>query len=136
MKSIKILFFSILILGLSGCKPKTFVKTHETVWAKVELSENVTYDEAWEKTIDLLTQYFDLEMLERDNGYLRTGWLYTWTGKASEVYRVRVTAKFDKKARTVAFKPEAAYKDVIGYDTRLLKTIKSDIMGTLGRVTR
>ena len=135
MRFIKFLTLLACLL-LVGCKPKTFVKSHEAVWASVELSDDLTYEQAWEKTVDTLTRNFDLEILDRDNGYIRTGWLYTWTGKRSEAYSVRITVNFKNNNRVVSFKPEAMYKNVTGYDTRLLQTIKTDIMGLLGRETR
>jgi hypothetical protein len=55
-------------------------------------------------------------------------------------YRVRVIIKFSPDKQNVDLKTEAQYKSsgqwLMGYDTRLLSTIKSDIMGTVGRTTR
>ena len=79
-------------------------------------------------------------MLDKENGYFRTGWLYTWTGALNERYRVRITGKFDKKKGIVSIKSEAEYGGsgywIQGYDTRLLSTIKTDYMGRVSRVTR
>ncbi|MHA1228208.1 MAG: hypothetical protein ACTSPV_15800 [Candidatus Hodarchaeales archaeon] len=83
---------------------------------------------------------FDLEILSKENGYLRTGWLYSWTGELREDYRVRVTIKFSRDRSKVEVKSEANYLTekgwIIGSDTALLRTLKTDIMGTIGRVTR
>lgn len=76
----------------------------------------------------------------RQDGYARTTWLYSWTGKVKENYRVRVTSKFTPDHRVVEIKSEAEYGGpgdwVAGYDSRLLETIKTDIMGKVGRTTR
>lgn len=140
-KNIGKLIVGILLLLLTGCiAPKTFVQTLEPTWASIELRHDVTYEKAWEITVDSLVKRFDLEVLSKENGYLRTNWLYTWTGKLNERYRVRVTAKFSPEQKKVELKSEAEYggagKWVMGYDTRLLETIKSDIMGSIGRTTR
>ncbi len=133
-----------LVLGmflLGGCvAPNTFVRTLEPTWASVELRDDVAYQEAWEVLVDTLVRRFDLEVLSKENGYLRTNWLYTWTGSMNNKYRVRVTAKFAPNKQKVELKSEAEFGGrgywTQGYDTRLLSTIKSDIMGTIGRTTR
>lgn len=134
----------IALLGMllfAGCMaPKTFVKTMEPTWASVEVRMDVPYDQAWEAVVDTLVKRFDIEIMSRQDGYIRTTWLYTWTGKVEENYRVRVTAKFAPDHKKVEVKSEAEYGGpgmwVMGYDTRLLETIKTDVMGTVGRTTR
>ena len=105
----------------------------------MELADNMTYERAWALVTDRLVKEFDLEMLDRESGYFRTGWLYTWTGKFNERYRVRVTGKFSVDRRTLEMKCEAEYGGnggwQPGYDSRLLSTLQTDILGTLGRTT-
>lgn len=122
-------------------KPKTFIKTMEPSWISIALRDDVTEDRAWDSILDILIKRFDMEVMEKANGYIRTVWLYTWTGVATEDYRVRVTVKFKKGERKVDIKTDAEYKYsenqwVAGYDTRLVETLKTDIMGSIGRTTR
>ena len=81
-----------------------------------------------------------MEILSQQDGYARTTWLYSWTGKVEENYRVRVTIKFSPDHKIVEVKSEAEFGGpghwIPGYDTRLLETIKTDIMGKVGRTTR
>ncbi len=125
---------------LEEIPPVTFVQTLEHNWATIEIVENMEYEKAWSAVVDLLVRRFDLEVLSKENGYLRTTWLYSWTGELREDYRVRVTIKFSSDKSKVEIKSEANYQKtsgwVIGSDTALLQTLKSDIMGTVGRVTR
>ena len=120
--------------------PASFIKMMEPSWASVELREGVTFEDAWATLVDLLVKRFDLEVLSKDNGYVRTTWLYSWTGAMREDYRVRVTAKFSPDQRMLEVKSEANFKIgrnwVIGSDTAVLTTLKTDIMGTIGRATR
>lgn len=137
----KNLVFLLLVLVISfsmiNCSPPvTFIRTMDPTWNTVELREEVKFDAAWKTVLDLLIKKFDIEVSDKESGYIRTGWLYTWTGEYTEVYRVRVTIKFMKDNHSVDIKSEAYYKDYVGYDTRLLQTIKMDIMGTIGRTTR
>ena len=81
-------------------------------------------------------------MVEKGAGYLRTSWIYTWwkDGEHTEQYRVRAMVKFTPEKDAVALKTDAHYLDgdrwVIGGDSLLLDTLKTDIMGTVGRTTR
>ena len=132
-------FSAILIFAFifaSCAAPRTFVRTMEPTWAKIEFREEVTQDKAWTTIMDLLIRNFDIEIAQKENGYIRTGWLYTWTGQVTESYRVRITVKFPEDKKSVELKSEAYYRDYIGYDSRLLETYKTDIMGAIGRTTR
>jgi len=54
------------------------------------------YDKAWSSVVDLLVRQLDLEVLSKENGYLRTNWLYSWTGELSEcnTSRQRIEGSF------------------------------------------
>ena len=140
MKSIHILYLAALCLLVGCASPKTFVKTMEPTWASVEVREDMGFTNAWSAVVDTLVKRFDMEILSQQAGYARTTWLYSWTGKVQENYRVRVTCKFSPDHKVVEVKSEAEYGGpgnwVAGYDTRLLETIKTDIMGKVGRTTR
>jgi len=140
MKRLSLLCLALLAL-VAGCStPKTFVRTTEPAWASVEMREDISYANAWSAVIDILVKHFDMEILSQQDGYARTTWSYSWTGKVDEDYRVRVTIKFSPDHKTVEIKSEAESGGpghwVPGYDTRLLETIKTDIMGKIGRTTR
>jgi hypothetical protein len=144
LKSRALVLLAVAALGagiVAGCStPKTFVKTMEQTWASVEVRSDVPYTNAWNSVIDILVKRFDLEILSQPDGYARTTWLYSWTGKVDENYRVRVTIKFAPDHSKVEVKSEAEYGGpgnwVPGYDARLLETMKTDIMGKIGRTTR
>jgi len=137
MKKLAILIAGISLLFLLSCSaPATFIQTMEPSWAKIELREDVNFEKAWITVYDLLIRQFDIEVAQKENGYIRTGWIYTWTGEYTDAYRVRVTVKFAEDHKTLDVKSEAYYKGYVGYDTRLLQTLNTDIMGTIGRITR
>ena len=129
-----------LIVLSCSMRPSTFVQTMEPTWASIEKREEITNDEAWTTMVDTLVRNFDIEVMSKEDGYLRTGWLYSWTGKVTEFYKVRVTIKFSRYYEVCEIKSEAMWFDgatwVQGTDTSLLSTIKTDIMGKIGRVTR
>ena len=143
MKLRNLLIVFTLIIITSGCfitsglfAPKSFIRTMEPSWTTIELQKDVTFDKAWREVLDILIRKFDIEVSQKENGYIRTGWLYTWTGNYTASYRVRVTIKFHLDDNTVDVKSEAYYRGRVGFDNRLLQTVKTDIMGTIGRTTR
>jgi len=119
--------------------PDSFVKTMEPGWTSIEVAEDIGYDKAWASVVDLLVKRFDIEVLSKENGYVRTAWLYTWTGELRKDYRVRATIKFSQDRSKIEMKSEANYYTgknwMIGSDTSLLETLKADIIGTTGQVT-
>lgn len=136
-----VLLLAFLAVGLCGCAPTGFVRTMEPHWASVELRSDLDYEKAWASCIDLLIKRFDMEMLSKEDGYARTCWLYTWTGQPTQSYRVRVTLKFTPDKKVIQVKCEAEWRDpggnwIGGYDSRLVETLKTDLMGSLGRTTR
>ena len=120
--------------------PPSFVRTMEPSWASLELRPDIEYERAWDTVVDLLVKSFELEVISKEDGYARTGWVYTWGGAMQEDYRVRVTVKFSPDRTILEVKSEAQYggagKWVVGTDESLLSVLKTDIMGTIGRTTR
>ena len=74
-------------LVLAACAPTTFVRTMEPSWNTVEIRKDLTGDQAWDAVVDLMARRFDIEVLSKTDGYLRTGWLYSWTGKINQFYK-------------------------------------------------
>ncbi len=125
---------------LEEAAPVSFVRTMEPSWTSVEVRDGLSQDGSWNSVMDVLVCRFDLEVLSRENGYMRTSWLYTWLGDLREDYRVRVTIKFNPERSKVDIKSEANYRQetgwVLGSDSALLQTVRTDLMGTVGRITR
>ncbi len=133
-----------IIIVVAGCAtlPKSFVQVMAPTWDTVEIRGNISPEEAWQQVVDVLAKKFELAMISREGGYLRTSWIYTWwkVGELTENYRVRAIVKFSPDWKKVDIKTEANYLKkgswMVGTDTRLLQTVKTDIMGVVGRTTR
>jgi hypothetical protein len=136
---IGIIFFAVAGSALAG-PPKSFLKGQPAQWQVFEIRENVDFAHAWDMVFDILINDFDLAMVLKDDGYIRTEWLYTYGGTYNYEYRLRVTARFAPDRRSLRIKAEAQVRDgenwVLGVDSRLLTTLKTDLMGTIGRTTR
>ena len=133
-----------ITIGATGCilAPKSFVRIMEPTWSSVEIRPDTEYENAWREVLDVLAKKFEVEMISKDGGYLRTSWIHTWwkAGQLTQNYRVRAIVKFSPNRDVVDIKTEAQYLQnrewITGTDTRLLQTIKTDIMGVVGRTTR
>ncbi len=138
------LLLAALLLG--ACAPTTFVRTMEPNWNTVEIRKGLSGDDAWDAVVDLAARRFDIEVLSKEDGYLRTGWSYSWTGKLNSYYKVRAVVKFSPNKDKVEIKTEAHYfsQGVLGIgqgwqmgtDERLTSTMRTDVMGKVGRTTR
>lgn len=131
-----------MLLASCASTPSSF-SSGESVWSVISLRDDIDYETAWEESVDLLARRFDIEMVEKESGYLRTGWIYTWweSGTHTENYRVRAIIKFSTDKAAVSVKTDAHYLDrwgnwITGADSLLLETLKTDLMGTVGRTTR
>jgi hypothetical protein len=145
MKKI-VLIVLLSFVAVLACAPRTFIRTMDPGWNTVELRDDITYETAWKSTVDLISRKFDIEILSRDDGYIRTAWLYSWTGELEETYKVRAVIKFTPDKRVAEVKSEAQnYSSgflgigrgwVMGTDELLVTTLRTDLMGKIGRVSR
>jgi hypothetical protein len=142
-RSLLLLIVSLLSFGplaaLAG-PPKTFLRGEASQWQVFELRSDVDFQHAWDNVYDILVKDFDIAVAYKEDGYIRTDWLYSFGGKYNYTYRVRATVRFSADRKAVRVKTDAQFLDgknwLIGVDSRLLTTLKTDLMGTIGRTTR
>lgn len=131
------------IVVLGGCAPSTFVK-QSAGWKTIEFNENTqgNFDTAWQKCVDTIARDYDLEMLDKDSGYLRTAWIYGISGGTYNRYRGRITVKFPelKEPTKVDVKTEAQWLTdeprglwLPGWDKTFQRDVYTALSGRLGR---
>jgi hypothetical protein len=143
-KTARIIILLCLAAGLSGCvapgRPSSFQHTTASGWASIEIRDGVEYDRAWDLVFGILSREFDFNTVLKADGYIQTAWMYTWSGLYQENYKVRVTVKFSPDRKLLQVRSEAwalAGKAwIVGTDSQLMTTMKTDLMGTVGRITR
>jgi hypothetical protein len=97
------------------------------------------YPQAWQTAVDTIAMDHDLEMLDRNSGYLRTAWQYGISGQRPQAYRGRLIIKFPTVDRPekVELKTEADKLDggvwVRGWDSSFQRDIFNALSGRLGR---
>ena len=136
--------FASLIICCVGCAPSTFVKGRSAGWKTIELNDSLVgqYEAAWQKTVDTIARDHDIEMLDKDSGYLRTSWTYGISGGTFNRYRGRLTIKYtdienpDKmEVKTDAqwlSNPSAGVWQQ-GFDSMLDRDVFTALSGRLGR---
>ena len=139
-RNVAILLSLSVVAIIVGCAPTSFVKTSVADWKTVEFRPNLERESAWRMIADTLAKNYDIEVIDKDSGYIRTAWMHTTTGKVNERYRTRIISKIPLSDDRVEIKTEAHWLSdsgwVAGYDTIMMDQVYSDIQGSVGRVTR
>jgi len=134
-----------LVLLCAGCAPSTFVKGQPSGWKTIELNENLLgdYDTAWQKTVDTVARDYDIELLDKDSGYLRTTWTYGISGGIFHRYRGRITIKYPDVVNPdkMEVKTDAQWLSdttygiwLQGWDESFNRDVFTALSGRLGRV--
>lgn len=135
------LFIAVLVALFCniGCSqiPTSFVKTYEPAFKEIPVRESLAYDAAWDRVVDIMARHYNIEVLAKEDGYIRTGWNHYSTGKLLQRYRVRITVKFHETHDQVTLKTEAQYSTqtgwTMGYDKTVLDEVHQDLQAQLGR---
>jgi hypothetical protein len=116
-------------------------------WKSIELNPAAAgkFDVAWQKTVDTIARDYDIEIMDKSSGYLRTGWKFGIAGVTSNSYRGRITVKFPEVANPekIDVKTDAEWLAanpatglgywVQGYDTAFDRDVYTALSGRLGR---
>lgn len=120
-----------------GCASVKGWHKGQAEWMRVQIHENFEYSKAFSTALDLLTEKYEMEMINKDGGYARSAWNYyrKSNGLTDNKARVRVTLKFNHDRTQLSVKTEVqrlingdwvdGYSDVLGRQTR------DDIQGVL-----
>jgi hypothetical protein len=133
----------ITIIFFTSCGSSNRVSgwvTGEGGWASVLISDKISYDLAFDEVTSIISRKFEIDMITKDAGYVRTKWKTNWVAvngeKPRKDYRVRITVKMSDVRKKVDINAEAEKLIdgfwVTGYDTQLLETMRKDIAGVVG----
>jgi len=119
--------------------PNSFIRTNDPGWSTIVLRDELKFDKAFNDVLDVVAKRFEMDVISKEGAYARSQWSYRWGEVEGSSYRTRVIFKFSPDRTKVEVKTEAEWLRMgrwqMGYDTRLLETIKQDIMGVISRVT-
>jgi len=137
MKKI-LLVLALLMAVVGGMDAKKTWKKGQAEWAKIQLNDHLTYDQTFAMVIETLSNKYELDMISKDGGYIRTAWNYLTDRKGKKIkdQQSRVTVKFnhDKTQLQVKTETQKLVKDewVDGEDSALSTQLKEDLRGAVG----
>ena len=128
-----------------GCGSSSFVR-QPAGWKSIELREGLqgNYNDAWQTAVDTVARSYDIEVMEKDSGYIRTSWKYGILGKPTSVLAGRLVVKFPstQSPTKVDVKTDAqqfnAWTNLWeeGFDSRFERDVMGELSGRLGRTTQ
>jgi hypothetical protein len=131
-----------LCVGCASSSPSSFVRSNPS-WKVIEVREGLNNDceKAWQTTVDTVARNWDIEMMDKESGYLRTAWTYGISGGMYNQYRGRLTVKFPggQQCNKLDVRTEAQWLGgyygnwINGFDTAFNRDVYSELAGRLGR---
>ncbi len=127
----------VFVMVALGCASVKGWHKGQAEWMRVQIHENFDYNKAFSTALDLLTEKYEMEMINKDGGYARTAWNYYRKSKGAvdKKARVRISLKFNHDRTQLSVRTEVqrlisgdwvdGYSDVIG------SQIRNDIQGVL-----
>lgn len=134
----KCLLLAFVAILLTGCASTKSWHKGQAEWMRVQIHENFDYNKAFSTALDLLSEKYEMEMINKDGGYARTAWNYykKSNGRVDKNLRVRVTLKFNHDRTQCSIKTDVQKLKkhdewIDGYDTKLGRQVRDDIQGVL-----
>jgi len=127
----------IFVMIALGCATVQGWHKGQADWMRVQIHENFDYNKAFSTALDLLTEKYEMEMINKDGGYARTAWNYYRKSKGAtdQHARVRVTLKFNHDRTQLSVKTDVQRwikgEWVDGYSDKIGAQIRNDIQGVL-----
>ncbi|MBP6673587.1 MAG: hypothetical protein KA247_10580 [Bacteroidetes bacterium] len=129
------------ILLLAGCglgAPESFMQMNRQYWESMDVKSTIKYEDAWQRVIYIITKKFELEMISKEDGYVRSsyGQSYFTEDIQNERYQIRIVAKFNPDRKKFEFKIESRVWDGKiwhnGSDVRVAANMRKDFLNSLG----
>lgn len=136
--------FAVLIAGgliLAGCSlgaPDSFMQMNKQYWESMTLKPGITYDEAWQRVVYIITKKFELEMISKEDGYVRSAYgpSYFSEDVLNDKYQIRIVVKFSPDRKRMEFKIESRIWDGKiyrnGSDVRVAANMRRDFRNSIG----
>lgn len=133
-----LLLAALLVSGCGSGAPDSFMRMTRQYWEVVDVKPSIKYNDAWERVIYIITKKFELEMISKEDGYVRSAYgpSYFTEDMQRDKYQVRIVAKFSPDKKKFEFKIEARIWDgkifVNGSDVRVAANMRRDFLNSLG----
>jgi hypothetical protein len=128
---------SALFNGCGTGAPESFMRMTKQYWEVVDVKPSIKYDDAWQRVIYIVTKKFELEMISKEDGYVRSAYgpSYFTEDMGNDKYQVRIVAKFTPDRKKVEYKIESRiWTGKIwenGSDVRVATNMRKDFVNSL-----
>lgn len=128
---------STLFTGCGTGAPDSFMVMTKQYWEVVDVKQSIKYDDAWQRVIYIVTKKFELEMISKEDGYVRSAYgpSYFTEDMVNDKYQIRIVAKFTPDRKKVEFKIESRiWNGKIwenGSDVRVAANMRKDFINSL-----
>jgi hypothetical protein len=128
----------VLIGGCGSGAPDSFMQMNRQYWEVMNLRPDVSYEEAWQRVIYIITKKFELEMISKDDGYVRSAYgpSYFSNDLLNDKYQIRIVVKFTPDKKRMEFKIESRVWDgkiwKNGSDVRVAANMRRDFRNSIG----
>ena len=145
MKILTRFLLAVTVVAFAGCglsAPDSFMQMNRQYWETLDVKPAVKYDDAWQRVIYIITKKFELEMISKEDGYVRSsyGQSYFTEDIQNERYQVRIVAKFSPDRKKFEFKIEARVWDGKiyhnGSDVRVAANMRKDFLNSIGDIPK
>ena len=122
--------------SMEACKKSWKKGTAE--WKKIQIQETLDYNHAFNTALELVSNDYEMDLINKDGGYIRTEWSYMKNKKGKRIkdMRMRITIKFNHDRTQLQVRTEAQKLKrndwIEGEDSALSKQIRDDLQGALG----
>lgn len=136
-------FIGVAALLLAGCglgAPESFMQMNKQYWESMDVKASVKFDDAWQRVIYIITKKFELEMISKEDGYVRSSYSQSYFSEDmhNERYQIRIVAKFTPDKKKFEFKIESRMWDGKiwhnGSDVRVAANMRKDFQNSIGDV--
>lgn len=134
---------ALLLVLYAGCglgAPDSFMQMNRQYWEAMDVKPSVKYDDAWQRVIYIITKKFELEMISKEDGYVRSAYSQSYFSEdmQNERYQIRIVAKFTPDRKKFEFKIESRVWDGKiwhnGSDVRVAANMRKDFLNSIGDV--
>ncbi len=128
----------VLIIGCGTGAPDSFMQMNKQYWEVMTIKQGIGYEDAWQRVIYIITKKFELEMISKEDGYVRSafGPSYFSEDLLNDKYQIRIVAKFTPDKKRLEFKIESRIWDGKmwrnGSDVRVAANMRRDFRNSLG----
>jgi hypothetical protein len=132
--------FSVILL-FAGCglgAPESFMQMNRQYWESMDVKPAIKFDDAWQRVIYIITKKFELDMISKEDGYVRSSYGQSYFSEdiQNERYQIRIVAKFTPDRKKFEFKIESRMWDGKiwhnGSDVRVAANMRKDFLNSLG----